>query len=130
MPYSLDKVLASLQKLDSEMVPGAGSKQKQGPFFGKLTRFIQRLEAKKSDRRLGFLFTDTEYTMKYEWMHELCMRILCSTGQQSNGGVKIIDFSEVPSDILPLIIGLVARIAFFVQQWDAESRATSYRVYL
>ena len=121
VPYSLDKVLASLQKLDSEMVPGAGSKQKQGPFFGKLTRFIQRLEAKKSDRRLGFLFTDTEYTMKYEWMHELCMRILCSTGQQSNGGVKIIDFSEVPSDILPLIIGLVARIAFFVQQWTPKA---------
>ena len=121
VPYSLDKVLASLQKLDSEMVPGAGSKQKQGPFFGKLTRFIQRLEAKKNDRRLGFLFTDTEYTMKYEWMHELCMRILCSTGQQSNGGVKIIDFSEVPSDILPLIIGLVARIAFFVQQWTPKA---------
>ena len=31
-------------------------------------------------------------------------------------GVKIIDFSEVPSDVLPLVIGLVARIIFTVQQ--------------
>jgi DNA helicase HerA-like ATPase len=31
--------------------------------------------------------------------------------------VKIIDFSEVPSDVLPLVIGLVARIIFTVQQW-------------
>jgi DNA helicase HerA-like ATPase len=33
------------------------------------------------------------------------------------GGVKIMDFSEVPSDILPLIVSLVAKLAFSVQQW-------------
>ena len=32
-------------------------------------------------------------------------------------GVKIIDFSEVPSDILPLIVSLIARVIFSVQQW-------------
>lgn len=36
------------------------------------------------------------------------------------GGVKVIDFSEVPSDILPLIVGMVARMAFHVQQWSAQ----------
>ena len=117
VPYSLDSVVGSLKNLDNQMVPGSNNRTKQGPFHGKLTRFIQRLEAKKGDRRLGFLFTDAEHSMKYVWMYELCMRMLCSTGQQSNGGVKIIDFSEVPSDILPLIIGLVARIVFSIQQW-------------
>ena len=36
--------------------------------------------------------------------------------------MKIIDFSEVPSDILPLIIGLVARIVFSVQQWTLKEK--------
>lgn len=38
------------------------------------------------------------------------------------GGLKIIDFSEVPSDILPLIVSLVAKLAFSVQQWTAPGR--------
>ena len=36
--------------------------------------------------------------------------------------LKIIDFSEVPSDILPLVIGLVARLVFTVQQWTATNK--------
>lgn len=31
--------------------------------------------------------------------------------------IKIVDFSEVPSDILPLIVSLIARLSFSVQQW-------------
>lgn len=39
-------------------------------------------------------------------------------GQPSDfGGLKIVDFSEVPSDILPLIISLVAKLVFSIQQW-------------
>ena len=38
-------------------------------------------------------------------------------------GNKIIDFSEVPSDILPLITGLVTRLIFSIQQWtDPDKR--------
>lgn len=36
---------------------------------------------------------------------------------EKDAGIKIIDFSEVPSDILPLVIGLVGRLIFSVQQW-------------
>jgi len=121
VPYSLDDVIAKLSELDTEMVEGARGK-KQGPFHGKLTRFIQRLEAKRSDRRLGFLFACGADSMNYEWMPALCTKLLGSTAQQDNGGVKIIDFSEVPSDILPLIIGLVARVVFSVQQWTLKEK--------
>ena len=37
-------------------------------------------------------------------------------------GLKIIDFSEVPSDILPLITGLVGRLVFSLQQWMDENQ--------
>jgi len=40
-----------------------------------------------------------------------------------NEQVKVIDFSEVPSDILPVIISLVARIIFQIQFWtDRDKR--------
>ena len=122
VPYSLDDVITELSKLDEEMVQGANNRQKQGPFHGKLTRFIQRLSAKKSDRRLGFLFTSGEGSMNYDWMPNLCQQLLGSTGQYDKGGVKIIDFSEVPSDVLPLIISLVARVVFSVQQWTVKEK--------
>lgn len=121
VPYRVDDVLAKLQEWDEEMVPGA-RQEKQGPFHGKLTRFVQRLHSKTMDRRLGFLFSAGDDAMRYEWMEELSTVLLGSTGVRNAGGVKIIDFSEVPSDILPLITGLVARVVFSVQQWTEKKK--------
>jgi len=121
VPYALGGVVDKLQELDVEMVAGAKT-EKQGPFHGKLTRFVQRLQSKIGDRRLGFLFSAGGDAMRYEWLEELATVLLGSTTVRNKGGVKIIDFSEVPSDILPLIIGLVARLVFSVQQWTEKSR--------
>ena len=119
VPYSIETVIEKLTELDNEKVEGARG-EKQGPFFGKLSRFIQRLEAKRQDRRLGFLFDVGVDAMRYEWLNELSTVLLGSTGVRGKGGVKIIDFSEVPSDVLPLVVGLVARIIFSVQQWTEK----------
>lgn len=116
IPYSLDKLLVNLKAKDSEMVPGANNKDKQGPYFGKLTRFIQRLETKQKDKRLNFMFCGDESLLTYNYMAELCSKLMFPSDNGSNG-VKIIDFSEVPSDILPLIVSLIARVIFSVQQW-------------
>ena len=51
VPYTIKYVIDTLSALDSEMVPGKNT-EKQGAFHGKLTRFIQRLEAKMADKRL------------------------------------------------------------------------------
>lgn len=124
IPYDLNNILNELKRLDVEMVSGAGGREKQGVFFSKLTRFIQRLEAKQQDKRLGFLFQISEDELNIDWLSGLCERLML--GSESNpkkAGVKIIDFSEVPSDVLPLVIGLVARLVFTVQQWtDRQSQ--------
>jgi hypothetical protein len=117
IPYNLKNVLDELNKLDIEMVPGKTT-EKQGPFHGKLTRFVQRLDAKQQDKRMGFLFQISDDEMKIDWMNDFCKRLMSSSEtSEQKAGVKIIDFSEVPSDVLPLIISLVARIVFAVQQW-------------
>ena len=116
--YDLNMVLQHLHDLDSEMVPGARG-DKAGPFNGKLTRFNQRLENKMSDKRVGFMFSLTNEEKKSDWLQSFCKQLM-GTLQVCSGGIKVIDFSEVPSDILPLIIGLIARIIFSVQQWSAK----------
>jgi hypothetical protein len=118
IPYDLNKLLDDLNEKDTEMVQGSRpGTEKQGPYFGKLTRFIQRLQTKQSDKRLNFMFSQDENLLTYGYMLELCKRIM-QPAENKRGGVKIIDFSEVPSDILPLIVSLMARLVFSVQQWS------------
>lgn len=123
IPYSLENILNELKRLDNEQVAGSTSAGKAGDFKGKLSRFIQRLEAKSQDKRLGFMFQISEDELHIDWMNKLCECLMQgSTTNSKNAGVKIIDFSEVPSDVLPLVIGLVARIVFTVQQWTASQK--------
>jgi hypothetical protein len=116
IPYDLNKLLDDLTQKDNEMVQGARG-DKQGPYFGKLTRFIQRLKTKQNDKRLNFMFSQDVNLLTYGYMLELCRRIM-QPAENGHSGVKIIDFSEVPSDILPLIVSLIARLVFSVQQWS------------
>ena len=117
VPFELEVLLNRLDGINSEMVPGANNKPKQGEFHGKLARMISRLENKISDRRLGFLFRGGADTLEYAWLEKLTTTLLGSHSENGQGGIKIIDFSEVPSDILPLIVSMVARLAFSLQQW-------------
>lgn len=115
VPYNLDMLLVSLKAKDTEMVPGARG-EKQGTYNGKLTRFIQRLETKQKDKRLNFMFASEDNLLSYDYMSMLCSKLMLPS-ISGKKGVKIIDFSEVPSDILPLIVSLIARVIFSVQQW-------------
>jgi DNA helicase HerA-like ATPase len=120
VPFDIDALLSSLNSINSEMVEGARG-QKQGEFYGKLSRMISRLENKISDRRLGFLFQGGADVLEFSWLDRFTSALLGSTSENNRGGIKIIDFSEVPSDVLPLIVSLVARLAFSVQQWSPSA---------
>jgi DNA helicase HerA-like ATPase len=121
VPYDLNTVIKFLENKDTEMVQGARG-EKQGTYFGKLTRFVQRLSTKQLDKRLNFMFSNDPSLLQYDYMRKLCEKLM-SPSSSKLGGVKIIDFSEVPSDVLPLIVSLIARLVFSVQQWtDTEKR--------
>jgi energy-coupling factor transporter ATP-binding protein EcfA2 len=118
VPFDIDSVLKELTNLNEEMVQGTRG-DKQGPYFDKLSRMIARLEAKKNDRRLGFIFQSPAECMKLEWLAEITHCLIGGRGSQQDkcGGIKIIDFSEVPSDVLPLMVSLLARLVFTTSQW-------------
>ena len=112
--YNLQPLVQTFEDLDTQMVPGAkAGSEKQGPFYGKLTRFIQRVKNKLSDKRMGFMFSLSDEELKQDWLDQFCAILM-----DGHSGIKVIDMSEVPSDVLPLVIGLLARIVFSIQQWS------------
>lgn len=118
VPFDLEHLMHRLNEINVEMVPGAkAGTEKQGDFNGKLSRMISRLENKISDRRLGFMFNGSGDVLDFTWLEKFTTAVLGSTGENGKAGIKIINFSEVPSDVLPLIVSLVARVTFSVQQW-------------
>ncbi|MDD5531020.1 MAG: ATP-binding protein [bacterium] len=122
IPYDLDYILKELKDLDTEVVTGSSGRDKQGEFHGRLSRLIARLENKRTDRRLGFMMTPSKEVQQFEWLSDLARLLIGGRKHQNDekGGVKIIDFSEVPSDILPLVVGRIASLIFSVQQWTEK----------
>jgi len=125
VPYMLADLFEKLRGDDSGMQPGAKEGTlKMGDWNGKLTRFISRLEAKTDDRRYGFMFKPPENAQKYNWL-EIQIRKLLAPGKGSHG-IKIVDFSEVPSDVLPVVTGVLARLLYDVQFWMQPEKRTPF----
>lgn len=120
IPYPISELLSLLQT--DNTTKGVG---KTGPVKGewedKLTRFISRLEAKLEDRRYGFMFTPPAQASTYGWLAQQIARLL---GLNGGKGIKIIDFSEVPSDVLPVVTGTLARLLYDVQFWMNSEKRT------
>lgn len=120
IPYRMQDLLGML--ISDNTTKGVG---KTGPVKGdwedKLTRFISRLEAKLEDRRYGFMFTPPADAMTYGWLSSQLIKLL---GSSDGAGIKIVDFSEVPADVLPVVTGTFARLLYDVQFWMNAERRT------
>lgn len=120
IPYNINSLLEYLNRDDTGMKQGARGEVK-GDWNGRLTRFIGRLKAKIDDRRCGFMFQPPKECNAYGWLENMLMKLFAVS--ESQRGIKIIDFSEVPSDILPIITGVLARLLYNIQFWmDKDAR--------
>lgn len=119
IPFDIKNVLAELKHLNEEKVQGSRG-DKQGPFYGQFSRLLVRLNSKVSDKRYGFLFQAPEPEHQYDAMAKMVKRLMDYSTEKAQ--VKVIDFSEVPADILPVIVGLVARIIYQVQFWTDRAK--------
>ena len=114
IPFSIERVMDTLTDLNDEMEQGARG-LKQGKFNGQFSRLLTRIRSKLSDKRYGFLFAAPDSEHQYDSMARMVTHLM--DYKANNAQIKVIDFSEVPSDILPIIVGLVARLIYQVQFW-------------
>lgn len=123
IPYSIRHLLDRLSTDDNGSKLGANGKSEvKGDWNGKLTRFIGRLETKIDDKRNSFLFDSPDGSNEYDWLATYANQFLET--KSDSFGIKVIDFSEVPSDILPIVIGVLTRFLYNVQFWRAEEERT------
>lgn len=119
IPFSIKSVRDELYRLDTEMVPGVKG-PKKGDWNGQFSRFVGRIDSIVADKRYGFMFGGPNAVKKYEYLVKLVERLMGCNGEKHQ--IKILDFSEVPSDILPAIVGLVARLIFQIQFWTEPEK--------
>jgi DNA helicase HerA-like ATPase len=127
IPYLLDDLMKRLQDDDTRKGVGAdGKRAVKGEWEGKLTRFISRLQAKIEDRRYGFLFQPPAGALAYDWLGKQVAKLLGSNEQKH--GIKVVNFSEVPSDVLPVVAGTFARLLYEIQFWTRPEKRTPFTV--
>lgn len=124
IPYKLSDLVSKLKTDDTAKSIGVSGKEVKGEWEGRLTRFISRLEAKAEDRRYGFMFKPPATALKYDWLASQVGKLLSSN--KGHNGIKIIDFSEVPSDVLPIVTGVFARLLYDVQFWMEPEKRTPF----
>ena len=115
IPYKLSELVDKLKEDNTAKgISASTGKPVTGDWENKLTRFISRLEAKLDDRRYGFMFAPPAAALEYGWLSTQIVKLLRA---DSGKGIKIIDFSEVPADVLPVVTGTLARLLYDVQFW-------------
>jgi hypothetical protein len=122
IPYELSDLVSRLkQDNTAKAISSSTGKEVKGDWEDKLTRFLSRLETKISDRRYGFMFAPPKSLIAYGWLASQVNELLSS---QTGQGIKIVDFSEVPSDVLPVVAGTLARLIYDVQFWMQPEKRT------
>ena len=123
VPYRLSRLLEWLERDQLEtIVRQPSGRVDPGPFAGKLGGLISRLESRVADPRYGFIFHPPESTESTDWLIDLASKLLSAGPGET--GIKIIDLSEVPSQILPMVAAVLVRLVYNVQFWMEPSART------
>ena len=70
------------------------------------------------------MFQPSPESKNYGWLSDVLCKLLGYT--DGCAGIKIVDFSEVPSDVLPVVTGTLARLLYNVQFWMTPNKRTPF----
>ena len=126
IPYDLSGLIQKLKNDDTKKGIGKTGNLVKGEWEGRLTRFLSRLEAKAEDRRYGFMFNPPGAALEYDWLAMQTKKLLAPG--EGKHGIKVVDFSEVPADVLPVVAGVFARLLYDVQFWMQPEKRTPFRI--
>ncbi|HWD63856.1 MAG TPA: ATP-binding protein [Solirubrobacteraceae bacterium] len=123
VPYQLEHLLDWARRDEVEIIVRQPSgRVDPGPFAGKLGGLISRLEARLADPRYAFIFQPPEAATVDDWLLDTAHKLL-SAGP-ADLGIKIVDLSEVPAPILPMVAGVLVRLVYNIQFWMEPSERT------
>ena len=127
VPFSAKGLIDYLEKensseIETDEVFKSGDKKgqaktKRGQYYDKLTNLITRLRTKMDDKKYGSVFNEKD-TAEVDYLNQFAERIMGN----DNRRIKVIDLSEVPSDMLAIVIGIVTRLIYDIQFWITPAK--------
>jgi len=116
--YDLSEIRAKIQYMDTEKITIGGGQTKDGPFYGKFTRFLVRLDGKLNDPRYEFMFRPKKYLDSAKF-NDFMTNIF---GVEGKAKITILDLSGVPFDVVNTIVSVLARTIFDFNFWNPNRR--------
>ncbi len=117
--FDIAEIRARMQFLDTEKITGmASGGAKEGPFYGKFTRFLVRLDSKLNDTRYAFMFKPKQFIATSS-LSEFLQKVF---GPGGTAKVTVLDMSGVPFDIVNTVVSLLARVTFDFNFWNPHRR--------
>lgn len=89
-------------------------------YYGQLNGVIEKLDSISKDRRFQFLFP-LNYDLSTS-LYDYIQNLLNIQQSENQTQITIIDLSKIPSEVSPIIIGILARICFEYKVWDNEPK--------
>ena len=121
VPYRLDQLLEWAERDEVEqIVLQPSGKVVPGAYNSKLRSLINRIEARCADPRFAFVFQPPAESADLSWLPDMALMLLQSG--DGNPGIKAIDLSELPTELVPLVAGLLARLVYDIQFWMAPEK--------
>lgn len=120
IPFRIKSIVDYLRLKNVERE--AGEKEnttRRGPYAGQLTSLIDRLEAMMEDPRLAFLFDPPDECFDMHWLPNMIQQLSTNCGTDADLGrcIKIIDFSSISSDLVPLVAKFISQTLFNTNRW-------------
>lgn len=116
--FDISEIRARIQYMDTEKISMGGGVTREGPFYGKFTRFLVRLDGKLNDPRYEFMFRPKKYTTS-ESLNNFLTSIF---GAEGKARITILDLSGVPFDVVNTIVSVLARTIFDFNFWNPHRR--------
>lgn len=147
--YSIDELITHLKKLNKrtlwksddtpaidentgEYLPNSGSRNVDRPgkgsdnvlqdkvYYNQLTSLVEKLESVRIDRRYNFLFGQTYHNSIT--LYDYIIELLSIPKEMKQNQMTILDLSKVPSEILPIIIGVLSKLCFEYKLWEKDPK--------
>jgi hypothetical protein len=124
--FDFSNILDQFRALDTQMVPGANGKDKQGPLFGQFSRMLMRVDSRLNDRRYDIIFDPKTYKTSAS-MEDLFRRLL---GEKKGDRKKVVvvDLSPVPFDVRSSVVSLILRCLFDFSYWHRRAHSTRFPI--
>ena len=123
LPYRIEELVAAAERDDvAVIVLQPSGKVVPGPYSGKLRSLINRIEARCADPRYTFIFRPPLESYDPDWLPLMALMLLDAGGKTP--GIKTIDLSELPTALVPLVTGLIARLTYDIQFWTEADKRT------